>query len=500
MRASDKCIAVGLTALAGFLLLTRLDQPLLWQDEAQTALLAQSILDFGLPMGFDGVNSYSQELGVEYGENRVWRWHPWLPFYLVAASFAAFGADTASARIPFALCGVATVLLAWAAGRDLFRDRLGAVAGALLLGLSLSFVVLSRQGRYYALAALLSLAGLWIGTRLQRGKTRPTLALTATATLLFYTQTVYAASLLLAILAHALFANRAALRPAILAAAATGLLATPWIAWVGVSSDAAGVSRSLAWHDTPIQLAHYAEMLFDPLLAGGALLIAPVSLLLVRAGRGAPVLEAPAPRHALLLALHVAVTVFLLALLSPLPYLRYLAPVLPPIFLLIGMAVGALYRTHRALAVFSLAAALVFGSLDELAGEYRSRPAGPITGIVTFLQAHAAPGDRVAMAYGDLPVKFYTGLPTIGGLTGEPLDEVAEARWLIPRRHVPAPRSREVNLALRRSLATGQFRRHVLPVPDRAFESREDPRLRSLSAAKDSPRVVIWERSEAETP
>ncbi|MEE2678437.1 MAG: glycosyltransferase family 39 protein [Myxococcota bacterium] len=500
MRASDKCIALGLVGLAGFLLLTRLDQPLLWQDEAQTALLARSIFEFGVPVGFDAVNSYSQELGVEYGPDGRWRWHPWLPFYLVAASFATLGTDTASARIPFALCGLATVLLAWAAGRDLFRDRFGAAAGALLLCVSLSFVVLSRQARYYALAALLSLVGLWIGAHLRAGKTKPTLALVATATLLFYTQAVYAASLLLAILLHAAWLHRAALRPALLAAIATGSLAAPWIAWVGTTSDAAGMARFLAWRDTPLQLVHYGNMLFDPVFASGALLVAPLALFLLRVGRGTPVLEAPAPRHAALLALYVAVTILLLGLLSPLPYLRYLAPILPPIFLLVGMSLGALYRAHRALAVFCLAVALVFGSLDELADEYRDRPPGPIAGIVSFLGNQAAPGDRVAIAYGDLPVKFYTGLRTIGGLSGEPLDEVAEARWLIPRRHAPAARSREVNRALRRALHGGTFRRHVLPVPDRAFENREDPRLRSRRAAADGPRVVIWERTEVTTP
>ncbi|MDP7076630.1 MAG: glycosyltransferase, partial [Myxococcota bacterium] len=80
MRASDRSIALGIAALAGLVLLTRLDRPMLWQDEAQTALLARSILEFGVPVGFDGLNSYSQELGVEYGEDRIWRWHPWLPF------------------------------------------------------------------------------------------------------------------------------------------------------------------------------------------------------------------------------------------------------------------------------------------------------------------------------------------------------------------------------------------------------------------------------------
>ena len=54
-----------------------------------------------------------------------------------------------------------------------------AAIGAILLCLSLSFVVLSRQSRYYALATLLSLAGLWIGARLGTGGRTRVLALVA---------------------------------------------------------------------------------------------------------------------------------------------------------------------------------------------------------------------------------------------------------------------------------------------------------------------------------
>ena len=43
----------------------------LWDDEAQTALISQTIVDHGLPLGHDGVNSFSQEAGAEFGMGRV---------------------------------------------------------------------------------------------------------------------------------------------------------------------------------------------------------------------------------------------------------------------------------------------------------------------------------------------------------------------------------------------------------------------------------------------
>ena len=38
----------------------------------------------------------------------------------------------------------------------------------------------------------------------------------------------------------------------------------------------------------------------------------------------------------------------------------------------------------------------------------------PIEAIVRFLEESASPDDLVVMTYGDLPVKFYTGLRVVG--------------------------------------------------------------------------------------
>ena len=197
--------------------------------------------------------------------------------------------------------------------------------------------------------------------------------------------------------------------------------------------------------------------------------------------------------------LYIAVTLLMLALLSPLSYLRYMAPVLPPLFMLLGLAIGALFRLRPFAASLAVAIGLFFGSLDDLVDERRTPVTGPITGIVGFLADRAEPGDRVAIAYGDLPIKFYTGLRVVGGLTGESLEEVNAARWLIPRRRVPAARSRDVNAALRAALAADAFRPHVLDAPDLAFESREDPRVRPCRARQGGPRVVVWERMPGKT-
>src|ERR1035437_6374996 len=74
-----------------FFLFYALGTRYLWQDEAQTPLIAKTILQTGFPYGTDGVNFFSQEGGIEYGHNYLWKWHPWLPFYVEALSIKVLG-------------------------------------------------------------------------------------------------------------------------------------------------------------------------------------------------------------------------------------------------------------------------------------------------------------------------------------------------------------------------------------------------------------------------
>ena len=90
-----------LLAVAATMLFGRLGQRCLWQDEAQTALISRTVLDHGVPLGSDGRNFFSQEGGAEYGAHYLWRWHTWLPFYVVAGSFRLLGTTTLAARLRF---------------------------------------------------------------------------------------------------------------------------------------------------------------------------------------------------------------------------------------------------------------------------------------------------------------------------------------------------------------------------------------------------------------
>ncbi len=488
---------VLLSAVAACLLLTNLGNQYLWQDEAQTALLARTILEHGVPHGHDGRNHFSQELGVEYGTDGVWKWHTWLSFYAMAGSFALLGPTTFAARLPFALFGLLTVWLTGVAGRVLWRDSRSAWLSAALLTLSVPFLILSRQGRYYALASLLCLAGLVLYRRLGRGRRAAAVGLFVVATLLFHTHYVYAATLLASLLLHASWLDRGRLRQTLWISIAVTGCALPWIGWVSsIQLSEQKTAAFLELGDTLGQAAHYLRLLLEVLLANGLFLLIPLLLLAVR--RWSPDRLPAETREArdatALLGIHIGVSILLLALLSPLVYVRYLAPLLPPLFLLVGHWLARLSRLQPALAAAVIVAFVAFGSLRDFVGELRHDYDGPIEGIVDFLNQHADPDDTVGIVYGDLPLKFYTDLRIVGGLTGEDVNAEGPADWIILRHHTVAPVSRRVRRALGRQLTEGVYRPHTLDAPETAFENREDPREHRFLTDPTKRRVVIWER------
>jgi len=131
-----------------FLFLANLGNQYLWQDEAQTALISKTILTDGVPRGYDGKNFFSQELGKEYGKNYIWKWHTWLPFYVLAFFYKLFGIGTFISRLPFALFGIGSVFLSYRLCRAMWEDKKTAFAAVVLLAVRIPFLLLSRQCRY----------------------------------------------------------------------------------------------------------------------------------------------------------------------------------------------------------------------------------------------------------------------------------------------------------------------------------------------------------------
>ena len=142
-------------AVAATLCFYGLGKRSLWQDEGETAVLAQSVLREGIPKALNKSSSNLVYQGVvSYDKAYRWTFHPWCQFYLAAAGLALLGNTEFAARLPFALCGVLTVALLYVFVWRHWRNSVIATLSALLLATSATFIIHCRQCRYYGLSAL----------------------------------------------------------------------------------------------------------------------------------------------------------------------------------------------------------------------------------------------------------------------------------------------------------------------------------------------------------
>jgi len=361
------------------------------------------------------------------------------------------------------------------------------------------FLLLARQSRWYALAALLATGGLLAYARIAPGRRAPLWALGASLALLFHVHFLYAGILLAALGLHAALLAREKLRGLAAAAGGAAVLCVPWIVWLAGVRLGADYAARLAAPATSLRFATtYTRLLLSIFLAHGLWLLAAPLLALrrrARTGERAWRLEPRIASGVALVAIHTLVGVMLLGATSPGVYLRYLAPLVPPLFALAGLCVGALARAWPALGAAAAAAWVLSGPLAPFVYELTHDYDGPIEGIVGYLRHHAQPGDTVAIVYGDLPLKFYTDLRVVGGLTGEDLEAARGAEWIVLRAtYNPAPVTRATRETLRRFLAEGDYERIVLDAPELPFENREDVRFHEFRTVEAARRVEIWRR------
>ncbi|MBX7166801.1 MAG: glycosyltransferase family 39 protein [Pirellulales bacterium] len=165
--------------MAALLILPNLGGTCLWADEGDTAVFAQSILVNGVPKAWDGRTFTDSDGGKRLNEQLIQVVHPWVPFYLAAASIGLLGDTSFAARLPFALAGIATAPLLYWLGRRLGMNRRTACLAVVLLLLSVQFLIYTRQARHYSLNMMLSCLMLYLALDLDKRWGRVAFAVTA---------------------------------------------------------------------------------------------------------------------------------------------------------------------------------------------------------------------------------------------------------------------------------------------------------------------------------
>ncbi|MGH7302732.1 MAG: ArnT family glycosyltransferase [Candidatus Rokuibacteriota bacterium] len=503
----------GLLLLAALLIFANLDDRRLWDDEAETALLAQNTLRFGVPVAWDGVSLISQECGADYDENYLWRQTPWLPIYLAAASFALLDVSTFTARLPFALLGLLAVPSMYLLARRASADRVTAVIGAGSLLLSVPFLLHARQCRYYAVAII---AAIWVLYFFFLLPTRRRLAAAGLA--LALTVLLHASHLLffgavagLALAALVVVRDRALLPWLGVAVAGSVVVNAPWLlgSSVGQTSGrllALGSVKSFAWN-----LVGYATRI--ELYAFPAVLLAAALAVLVVATRSRPDLRSGGVRACLALCAF-ALGHTLVVSTVPFVFFRYVITLLPVFALLQAWAIRALASRSRVLAAAILVLALLPDRADLVRGrlsftlaryldEITHHVPGPIDGIVRHLAAAARPGDRLFISYGDLPLRFYTKLEIRGGQGCQSLAGWPPPDWVIVRyffRFQPAAPGAQQDAErtlqyLKAEIPQHAYRRVDLPVADTIWENIPEPDRHVFREPAGGPKITVHEKA-----
>lgn len=488
-KAGKHIILIVILCGSLVLLLANLGNQYLWTDEAQTALLSKTILTEGVPRGYDGKNFFSQEFGAEYGKNYIWRLHTWLPFYVLAGFYKVFGVSTFVSRLPFALFGFGTVVLTYFSARALWPGSRAPAIAAGLLAVSVPFLLLSRQCRYYSLATFFFMLSLYAYVALTQRRRYSGVLLFISSTMLFHSLHIYIVALYGALLVHAIIFHRDRLVLLTAAMAATILFNLPWLIWMS------GMNR-----DYLLRLQHgfilkefmkiYARDIIKYAFPLWLLAIGAVAAIARVSRRGYSVRQGwTSLGKAMLPVLLTISNVVVIAIFAPTTYFRYLSPVIPLLILITAVIIDAVADLQALLAVATAVILIATGQLNEYLYEITHDYDGPEEGIARYLNEHGSIDDIVAVDYGDMSLKFYTKMRVVGGLTGEDLEPAKNARWVVIRKADIGVRGQ-----LLEKIDLGRYRQIVLDYPDIAWENREDPGLHLFRTSTSSDKVVIYER------
>ncbi len=170
------------------LLFARLGHYAPWDDEAITAMTARAVWQTGdTSVRVDDHNLLVYRDGLLVRDFKD-RFTPPLQFFLLAPVIGLFGDGNWAIRLPFALCGTATVavLLRWLWRSARPTPLLWGAAAALLLT-NVEFFLFFRQCRYYGLAMMLTAAAAYLYC-FRSGRTRGIWGLSAVLAALLASQ------------------------------------------------------------------------------------------------------------------------------------------------------------------------------------------------------------------------------------------------------------------------------------------------------------------------
>lgn len=444
----------AITFVASVLLFWNLGHSYLWQDEAATAVLAQRMIRFGRPLAYDGVNlitidhaaaedsssidqrTHDPRAAVnfyihrgDYKRDTTWKWQPWGQFVVAAISFKLLGATTLSARIPFALAALITVLAVYQFALQYFEDWKIAVLACIFLLLNAYWILHSRQCRYYALSSLFLLLTITGYARWQRGLRWGATLFVVAAWCWFQVDygTVWPVFAILFV--DAMLAQRRKLWNPILIALALAATIAPFVFYYEL------------WGRLSVREGTWFQRFMSDLFNMNEY-IAPVLIIAVAVAilaiRRTPLPTMEKRLIAIICAIFVVLLVWIPTV-APTPFLRYIVMAAPLGCLLVAWVFVRLGESQFRGFVWIGGAVYVFTpwlSLPLHAVPIRQRDVtvfrpelralrrsifghepDPNRQVIEWLRQNADPHDEILINYEDIPLMFYLPNPIRGGIT-----------------------------------------------------------------------------------
>ena len=507
----ERSLPLLLLILAALFLFANLDDYLLWQDEANAALLGRNILTYGVPRVFDGKN-FLVFIHSDVDESLIWRLWGWLPLYLNALTYRIFGVSTWGARFPYALMGLG--FLAWAFFRVRRERPLWVAALFLLLCVfSVPLLLHFRQCQYYGPGIVLTGLLFFVGQRHLAGfRTRAAFILTSF--LLFHTHIlVWMASMAGSGARHLVSALKGTCRVkdfvqtyllALLFALPGAFIYRPWEFTrdhqTRLGFDALSYLKKVVFN--------FANLV-DPIYGFHAFAIMAIPILLAFLAFR----KSFSVRTGLPFLFCLAYFLFI-TLSSRNAYFRYFTPLIPIFYYGLALLAEVLVTRKRVLGVLFLATLLVtnvlqirFGRGGQVYSVFRQylyelthENSDVNEAIVDHLKENSRPTDVVFTNYGAFPIIYYTQLRVGGGPTGYllpsvpqrvPVESVREPDWIIVRQSFAVHKDDLIELHRR-----GDYERVSLDGVDTTWGNRPSPYFHHFATPAQGPPIELYRRRE----
>jgi hypothetical protein len=504
-----------LALLAAVLLFWGLTEKYLWQDEAGTALLGANILKFGRPLAYDGVNlltvdyfatedtgtigerTHDAKAAVDYYVQRgdlkpdtTWKWHPWGQFLVAAAGLKLLGHNTLGARLPFAVAGLATVLLLYRLARKYCDSWLIAPISTLLLLTNSYWILHARQCRYYPLSSLLLVVTLLTYLRWQHGKQWGAAPFIVASFLWFHVDYGTVWPVFAVLFLDSLLARRRPAWQTVTVGAVLAAILAPFVYYYELWGRRMVPVRDR--HDILYMNLFNVNEYVLPLV-----LLAAAVILLAWRWKGLKTAE----RHTVAIA--CAVIILLIAwvpIASPEAFLRYVIMAAPLGCLLAAWFLGNACPPRSQWIAWAGALVLIVTpwlcmpghlitmepdgydprrvvreELPILVSEvFGSRP-DPNRMTVEWLRRNAEPSDEILINYEDLPLAFYLPNPIRGGIPAFRAEDDARTppRFAVIRHSVDFVHK----AVFERELARYQWEEAPVKIPDVIWGNNPDPMM-----------------------